>query len=198
MRRTLEKSRLPASIPTIQCVGCGDLCYATRSDQRYCSAPCRLRHRSAYNNQVLPRPAAREIPLTSAMIDFREAVYRVAYPECAGYRLYSTELDWWFPLEGRTLRSTGHYSDLPYYQLIRPFERPVVPIAATYDLVFCERTGHQIKSIQPQKVTINFPIMIRRVHPQLSERLARYLVEKGYQEQGPALPPKKTRGLLNR
>lgn len=198
MKRDVIRNRAGESSPTIQCIGCGDLFLGSRSDQRYCSDPCRMRNKHAYNNRVWPAPVAREIPLTKAMIRFRESLYEVAHHGCVGYRLYSKRLDWWFPVEGRTLRSTGHFSDLPYFHLVRPFERPLVPIDDTYELVFCERNGNEVRGVPRQMVTLHSSISLRQVHPQLKERIELYLREQGFRQAGPALPPPKTRGLLNR
>lgn len=199
MKRVIGETRAREGSPALQCLGCGDLFYGARSDQRYCSGPCRLRNRSAYNNRVWPGPAAREIPLTKAMIEFRESLYAVAHHGCAGYRLYSKRLDWWFPVEGRTLRSTGHFSDLPYFQLVRPFERPLVPLEDTYELAFCEKAGNEVRGIPRQMVTVQCPVPMKAaLHPQLRERIQVYMREEGYREAGPALPLSKPRGLLSR
>ena len=198
MKRDIKRTRARESHPTIQCIGCGDLFLGSRSDQRYCSDPCRQRNKNAYNNRIWPSPVAREIPLTKAMIHFREALYAVAHHGCVGYRLYSKRLDWWFPLEGKTLRSTGHFSDLPYYHLVRPFEQPLVPIDDTYELFFCERHGNVVRGVPSQMVTLQCSVPLNKVHPQLKERITLYLREQGFREAGPAPPPSKTRGLLNR
>ncbi|PSM31879.1 hypothetical protein BVG81_003200 [Haliangium sp. UPWRP_2] len=132
------------------------------------------------------------------MIAFRESLYRVAHHGCAGYKLYSQRLDWWFPIQGRTLRTTGHYSELPYFQLVSPFERPMVPIDDTYDLYFCEPTGNEIQSIPVSQVNISTPMPLRQLHPQLKERIDLYLAEQGFRELGPALRRPKARGLLGR
>ena len=196
--RTLKENRPKADRPTAQCMGCGDLFYAQRSDSRYCSKACRARCRFSYRHHIWPAPSAREIPLDAAMIKFRESLYAMAHTGCVGYRLFSERLQWWFPVEGKTLRTTGHYSALPYFNLVRPFERPIVPIDDIYGLVFVEEHGNVCQGIAMTPHFIKASLQVRYLDKQLRDRVRLYMAEQGFRELGPAKPKSSPRGLLSR
>lgn len=196
--RGVEKLRSNEDRPTLQCYGCGDLFYASRRDAAYCSTPCRARNRSSYRHHSWPRPCAREVPMDAAMMKFREKLYSLAHQGCVGYRLFSPRLNWWFPIEGNSLRTTGRFSDLPYFSLIRPFERPIVPIDDIYHLVFVEEHGNVVQGIQMTEHYVKASLEMAYIHKQLKERLALYSAEQQYAELGPVKGKPKPRGLLSR
>lgn len=197
-KKPIRDLRATGDRPAAQCAGCGDLFYAERCDTRYCSQACRLRNRYSYRHHIWPAPSVREVPLDAAMIKFRETLYGTAHSGCVGYRLFSERLQWWFPLEGRTLRTTGHFSTLPYFNLVRPFEHPIVPFEDIYSLFFVEENGNVIQGIAPKPYIIKGTLPMKYAHKQLRDRIRLYMAEQVYREIGPAKPKTKPRGLLGR